>query len=57
MMEMLGELALQDEKLASASLTRIQFCTETSVACLVDLKDGNRADILDLRFWLEGLQD
>ena len=57
MIEMVVKLVLQDEKLASASFTRIQLWTETSVACLVDLKDENRADILDLRFWLEGLQD
>ena len=57
MIEMVVKLVFQDEKLASASFTRIQFWTETSVACLVDLKDANRADLLELRFWLEGLQD
>ena len=57
MIELMMELVWQDKKLASASFTRIQFWTETSVACLVDLKDANRADLLELRFWLEGLQD
>ena len=57
MLEMLVELVCQDEKLASASFTRIQFWTETSMACLVDLKDENRADLLELRFWLEGPED
>ena len=46
MMEMVVKLVLQDEKLASASFTRIQFWTETSEECLVDLKDANRADLL-----------
>ena len=57
MIEMVVELVWQDEKLASASFTRIQFWTETSEECLVDLKDANRADLLELRFWLEGLLD
>ena len=51
------KLVFQDEKLASASFTRIQFWTETSEECLVDSKDANRADLPELRFWLEGLQD
>ena len=57
MIEMVVKLVLQDEKLASASFTRIQFWTETSEECLVDLKDANTADLLELRFWLEGLLD
>ena len=57
MIEMVVKLVWQYEKLASASFTRIQFWTEMLEECLVDLKDENRADILDLRFWLEGLQD
>ena len=57
MIEMVVELVWQDEKLASASFTRIQFWTETSVACLVDLKYANRVDLLELRFWSEGLLD
>ena len=44
MIEVMVELVWQNEKLASASFTRIQFWTETSVACLVDLKDENRAE-------------
>ena len=56
MIEMVVELVWQDEKLSSASFTRIQFWTETLVACLVDLKYENRADLLELRFWLEGRQ-
>ena len=27
------------------------------MACLVDLKDANRDDLLELRFCLEGIQD
>ena len=57
MMEMVVKLVLQDEKLASASFTRIQFCTESLEECLVDLKDANRADLQELRYQLEGLQD
>ena len=57
MLEMMVELVWQDEKLFSASFTRIQFWTETSEECLVDLKDADGADLLELRFWLEGLQD
>ena len=57
MIEMVVKLVLQDEKLASASFTRILFWTETSEECLVDLKDANRADLLELRSWLEGLLD
>ena len=56
MIDMLVELVWQEEKIISASFTRIQCWIETSVACLVDLKDENRADLLELRFWLEGLQ-
>ena len=57
MIEMVVKLVLQDEKLASASFSRIQFWTETSEEVLVDFKDSNRADLLELRFWLEGLED
>ena len=57
MIEMMVELDWQGEKLVSASFTRIQFWTETSVACLVDLKYANGADLMELRFWLEGLED
>ena len=56
MIELIVELFWQDEKLASASFSRIQFWTETSEEVLVDFKDANRADLLELRFWLEGLQ-
>ena len=57
MMEMVLKLVLQDEKLASGSFTKIQFWTKTSEECLMDLKDANRADLLELRFWLEVIQD
>ena len=57
MIEMVVKLVWQYEKLASASFTRIQCWTETLEECLVDLKDANRADLLELRFWLEGLQE
>ena len=57
MIEMMVELVWQDEKLASASFTRIQFCTESLEECLVDLKDANRADLQELRYQLEGLPD
>ena len=54
---MMVELVWQDEKLASASFTRIQFWTETSEECLVDLQVEIEAALLDLRYQLEGLQD
>ena len=57
MIEIMVELDWQEEKLVSASFTRIQFWTETWEECLVDLKDANGADLLELRFWLAGLQD
>ena len=57
MIDLVVKLVLQDEKLASASFTRIQFWTETSEECLVDLKVETRAALLDLRYQLEGLQD
>ena len=57
MIEMMVELVWQDAKLASASFSRIPFWTENLEECLVDLKDANRADLLELRFWLERLQD
>ena len=57
MLEMMVELVWQDEKLSSASFTRIQFWTETSEECLVDLKVETRAALRDLRYQLEGLQD
>ena len=50
MIEMVVELVRQEEKLVSASFTRIQFRTKTLVACLVDLKDANGSDLLDLRY-------
>ena len=50
MIEMVVKLVFQDEKLASASFTRIQFWTETSKECLVDLKFETRAALLDLRY-------
>ena len=43
------ELVWQDEKLVSASFTRIHFWTETAGGYLVDLNDANGADLLDLR--------
>ena len=57
MIELIVELFWQDEKLASASFSRIQFWTETSEEVLVDFKDANSADLLELMFWLEGLED
>ena len=57
MIEIMVELDWQEEKLVSASFTRIQFWTETSDEGLVDFKDANGADLLYLGFWLEGLQD
>ena len=50
MIEMVVKLVLQDEKLASASFTRIQFWTETSEKCLVDLQVEIEAALLDLRY-------
>ena len=55
-LEMMVELVWQDEKLSSASFTRIQFWTETSEKCLVDLQVEIEASLLDLRYQLEGLQ-
>ena len=57
MIEMMVELVWQDEKLASASFTRIQFWSKTSEECLVDLQVEIEANLLDLRYQLEGLQD
>ena len=50
MIEMMVELVWQDEKLASASFTRIQFWIETSKECLVDLQVEIEAALLDLRY-------
>ena len=50
MLEMMVELVWQDEKLSSASFTRIQFWTETSEKCLVDLQVEIEASLLDLRY-------
>ena len=47
-------LAWKKEELASASLGEFQFWTKYVGNHLVDLNDANGADILDLRFWLEG---
>ena len=51
------ESVREKEILASASCTGIQFWTEYSEGCLVGLKDANGADLLELRFWLEGQED
>ena len=42
------------EKLANASFEETHFWTETREGCLGDFKNANGADLLDLRFWLEG---
>ena len=55
MIEMMVELVWQKEILASASFTEIYFWTETIEGYLVDFQDANGADLLELRFWLEGL--
>jgi hypothetical protein len=48
-------LVCEKRKLASASFTEIQYWTESSEEYLVDLNVANEADLLDLRFLLEGL--
>ena len=57
MIDLVVELVWKDEKLASASFSRIPFWTENLEECLVDLKDANRADLQELSYQLEGLQD
>jgi hypothetical protein len=55
LIEMVVVLVWQKEILASASFEEFQFWTETLEEYLVNLKDANGADILDLRVLLEGL--
>jgi hypothetical protein len=53
---MMVKFVWQEEKLASASFTKIQFWTEPTEEFLVDLTYANGADFLDLRVWLEDQQ-
>lgn len=55
MIERMVELVWQKEIFASASFTEIYFWTETTKGYLVDSQDANESDLLDLRFWLEGV--
>ena len=55
MLVMMVRLVWQNKQLATASFTEIQFWTQTWRIYLVGLQDANGVDVLDLRFWLEGL--
>ena len=48
------ELVWPKEKLGNASFIKTQFWTETRGRYLVDPNDANGADLLWLRFWLDG---
>ena len=55
MQERVVRLVGQKQKLASVSLTKLQFWTENKWHCCKHLESSNGSTLLDLRVWQGGL--
>ena len=55
MQERVVRLFGQKQKLASVSLTKLQFWTESKWHCCKHLESSNGSTLLDLRVWQGGL--